>query len=131
MAVTSDHGEELFDHGGVLHGYTLYEEMIRVPLVVWSPGLVEPGEWTAATGTRDLHATLLDLAFRAGRLPPGIDSEGFTLLPQLVGRNRDGEAGDRGHLAAAASVKGGIYSVQSARWKLVWAPRTTDSGLAL
>ena len=36
--LTSDHGEELFEHGGVLHGYTLYEEMLRIPLVLWGPG---------------------------------------------------------------------------------------------
>ena len=34
-AVTSDHGEELFDHNGVLHGYTLYDELLHVPLVMW------------------------------------------------------------------------------------------------
>jgi arylsulfatase A-like enzyme len=29
----SDHGEEFFDHGGFAHGHTLYEELLRVPLV--------------------------------------------------------------------------------------------------
>ncbi len=42
LVVTSDHGEELFDHDGVLHGYTLYDELLHVPLVVWWPEAVRP-----------------------------------------------------------------------------------------
>lgn len=41
----------------------------------------------------------------------------------------DPERGDV-HLAAAASVKGGLFSAQTPRWKLIWAPRTgLDWGL--
>jgi arylsulfatase A-like enzyme len=36
--VTSDHGEELREHGGIGHAKTLYEEVLHVPLVVWVPG---------------------------------------------------------------------------------------------
>ncbi len=116
VVVTSDHGEELFDHGGLLHGYTLYEEMVRIPLVVWSPGLVEVGESSRSSGTLDLHATLAEL------VGAEVASEGRSLLAFLSG----GGAGDVSelHLAAAASVKGGIYSAQTDRLKLVWAPRT-------
>ena len=35
----SDHGEEFYEHGGSLHGRTLYDETIRVPLFVKVPGL--------------------------------------------------------------------------------------------
>jgi arylsulfatase A-like enzyme/uncharacterized membrane protein YbhN (UPF0104 family) len=37
VIVCSDHGEELYDHGGWYHGITLYEEQVRVPLVVRLP----------------------------------------------------------------------------------------------
>ncbi len=33
VMITSDHGEEFGDHGGRTHGYNLYEEQLRVPLV--------------------------------------------------------------------------------------------------
>lgn len=36
---TSDHGEELYDHGGFRHGPTLYEEVVRVPLWVRGRGV--------------------------------------------------------------------------------------------
>lgn len=41
--ITSDHGEEFFEHGGKGHRRTLFEEMIRVPLLVHWPGRVGPG----------------------------------------------------------------------------------------
>lgn len=36
LVVTSDHGEEFGDHGGLLHGRTLHEEILNVPLILWS-----------------------------------------------------------------------------------------------
>ncbi|MBI1848823.1 MAG: sulfatase [Planctomycetes bacterium] len=37
VVVTSDHGEEFFEHGGVGHARTLYEELIHVPLIIVDP----------------------------------------------------------------------------------------------
>jgi arylsulfatase A-like enzyme/HEAT repeat protein len=42
IIVTADHGEEFGDHGGRYHGTTVYEEQVRVPLVVVGKG-VRPG----------------------------------------------------------------------------------------
>ncbi len=39
IVVTSDHGEELLEHGAIQHGKTLYEELLRVPLILRIPGL--------------------------------------------------------------------------------------------
>jgi hypothetical protein len=39
VAVTADHGEEFGEHGGVYHGSTLYEEQVRVPLLIAGPGI--------------------------------------------------------------------------------------------
>src|SRR5262245_2708066 len=39
ILVTSDHGEEFQEHGGVLHGRTQYQELLRVPLLVAGPGV--------------------------------------------------------------------------------------------
>jgi len=38
VVVTSDHGEEFWDHGGLGHTVTLYDELLRVPLIVRFPG---------------------------------------------------------------------------------------------
>jgi hypothetical protein len=70
----------------------------------------------ARTDSLDLHATLLGLcglrAATSGRPLLAISS---------------GETGDYVHLAAASSVKGGIFSALHGRWKTVWAPRTGPS----
>jgi arylsulfatase A-like enzyme len=41
VALTSDHGEELFDHGRLAHGHTLHTELVRVPLIIAGPGVPE------------------------------------------------------------------------------------------
>ncbi len=38
IVFTSDHGEEHYEHRGIDHGHTLYEELLRVPLIVKLPG---------------------------------------------------------------------------------------------
>jgi len=37
IVVTADHGEEFFDHKGLGHGLTLYDEVIHVPLIIIDP----------------------------------------------------------------------------------------------
>ncbi|HYU31047.1 MAG TPA: sulfatase [Thermoanaerobaculia bacterium] len=119
IAMTADHGEELFDHGGVLHGFTVFEELLRIPLVLWAPGRIEAGEVSARTDTLDLHATLLELC---GLKPPGgHPAEGRSLF--AVARDEDQDVEKEVRIAAASSVKGGIYAALSGKWKLVWAPR--------
>ena len=39
VLVTSDHGEEFFEHGHLQHGMTLHEEILRVPLILAGPGV--------------------------------------------------------------------------------------------
>jgi len=39
LVVTSDHGEEFLEHGGLEHGETLFEEQLKVPLIMSGPGV--------------------------------------------------------------------------------------------
>ncbi|HEV8269427.1 MAG TPA: sulfatase, partial [Thermoanaerobaculia bacterium] len=41
---TSDHGEEFLEHGGLYHGSSLYEEQVRIPLILKLPGAAHAGE---------------------------------------------------------------------------------------
>ena len=36
---TSDHGEQFWEYGASLHGHTLYEEEIRIPAILFVPGI--------------------------------------------------------------------------------------------
>jgi arylsulfatase A-like enzyme len=63
VAVTSDHGEYLGEHGLVEHTYLLYSQVLQVPLVLCAPGRLPEGVRVATpVQLQDLHATLLDLA---------------------------------------------------------------------
>ena len=58
IIVLGDHGEEFGEHGGTLHGGTLYEEVTRVPLMMRLPGLA-PRTITTVASTLDVLPTLL------------------------------------------------------------------------
>ena len=55
----SDHGEELFDHGGFEHGHTLYNEVLHVPFIVWGPG-IDARRSTEPVSLADITPTVLD-----------------------------------------------------------------------
>jgi choline-sulfatase len=59
--VTSDHGEELQEHGRMGHGQTLYEEVVRVPLVFHAPGALPGGVRLGTASLLDVLPTVLDL----------------------------------------------------------------------
>jgi arylsulfatase A-like enzyme len=59
VALTSDHGEEFCEHGGLLHADTLYEEVMRIPLLLRGPGL--PPQPGPSRSLLDIAPTLLAL----------------------------------------------------------------------
>jgi arylsulfatase A-like enzyme len=82
IVLTSDHGEQLGERDGRfynVHGDTLYEEMVRVPLIVKLPGQEAAGTRVAVT-TRgiDVMPTILDLADIS---TDGLDIQGTSLRP--------------------------------------------------
>jgi len=81
VVVTSDHGEEFADHGGFKHAYALYEESIRVPLVMSWPRGLPHGRVVAAplVESIDIVPTLLELAHLG--FPAGL--EGTSLAPLI------------------------------------------------
>jgi arylsulfatase A-like enzyme len=74
----SDHGEEFWDHQGFEHGHSLYDELLRVPLVVKAPG-VQPGTVDAPVSLLDVAPTVLDLV----GVPVPEEMEGRSLGPLL------------------------------------------------
>jgi arylsulfatase A-like enzyme len=81
FVLTSDHGEEFFEHGGVLHGQTQYQEVIRVPLLIKGPDVPAGRRVAYPVSLVDVVPTL---AARTGfEAPPGID--GIDLSPLLAG----------------------------------------------
>jgi choline-sulfatase len=61
LVVTSDHGTELFEHGRIDHGFTLYNELLHVPLVVRLPGQQSGKLIADRVSSIDVMPTILDL----------------------------------------------------------------------
>ena len=87
VVVTSDHGEELGEHGGYEHGAgKVYDENVRVPLLVRLPGGGDGGGETGAgrTGMVTTPVTSLDLAPTllawAGASDPSLPGRTLTAL---------------------------------------------------
>ncbi len=80
IVVTSDHGEEFREHGGFLHGRTLYEEVLHVPLIVRGPGIPAGRVVDAMVSLADIMPTMLALA----RVPVPDGLDGHALLPLLA-----------------------------------------------
>ncbi len=62
ILVVADHGEEFMEHGSLEgHQWTLYEEVVRVPLIVYVPGLEGGRVVTTVVSTVGVAPTVLDL----------------------------------------------------------------------
>ena len=84
VVVTADHGEEFFEHGGRGHQRTLFDEVLRVPLIFHWPGRIAAGHRVRDQVTLiDLMPTLLSLV--------GVESpqpmQGRDLSPLLRGES--------------------------------------------
>ena len=63
VVITADHGDEFMEHGGTSHGFSLYDELIRVPLILWGPGIVPAGlRVEHPVQSIDIYPTLCELA---------------------------------------------------------------------
>jgi len=81
IAISADHGEEFMEHGGFTHGNKLYEEVVKVPLIISGPDIA-PSSRKNLGGLVDLAPTLLDLL----ELPPEPLFQGRSILKD--GRER-------------------------------------------
>lgn len=126
IAFTSDHGEEFLEHGRHFHGYTIYGEMVNVPLFFWWPGRIPGGvEIEQTVQGIDVMPTLLEVSL----LPVPEDAQGQSLLPLLaqedataLGWSRRPAFSERAHAPVAFSDQKTVRSYRSVvfdRWKLI------------
>ena len=71
IIVTSDHGEEFMEHGGVLHSRTFFQETLHVPLIMRGPNLPQGQRIKGIASLIDVMPTLL--AMLGISPPPGLD----------------------------------------------------------
>jgi arylsulfatase A-like enzyme len=86
VVLVGDHGEHLGEKHMFDHQFSVYEPVMRVPLVLWYPPAVRAGREPAPVTNMDLFPTLLELA---GVSVPTV-STAVSLLQPAAGRTRVG-----------------------------------------
>ncbi len=117
LIFTTDHGDCLNDHGHS-QKWTMYEQSVHVPAIVWAPGLgIAPREVDALTSSMEFGPTLLELA---GLVPPDW-MQARSLMALVQGRESEGRSHVFAEHARDMILKGTelMTMVRDARWKLV------------
>lgn len=61
FVLTSDHGEELYEHGRIDHGHSLYDELVKVPLIITLPDWVKNITIDSQVRNIDILPTVLEI----------------------------------------------------------------------
>jgi arylsulfatase A-like enzyme len=107
VILTSDHGEEFGEHGGHYHGSSLYEEQVRVPLIIAVPG-VKSRVIAQPVSLLSVVPTVLDLLEMDSPEPP----MEISLVPAMLGSARE-----------IPPVHAEVHTkrmVAAGRYKLIW-----------
>ena len=125
LVITADHGEGLMDHRYMTHSVHIYEEEVRVPLVIRWPRGIEAGQVFREPVTLiDLFPTIVELV--SAEVPAGLP--GLSLAPFLRGRapslpDRPVFLHRRPYPDAVVDgkfhVRGEKFSVRLGRWKYI------------
>ncbi len=119
VVVTSDHGEEFFEHGAVGHARTLYDELLHVPLLLVDPRRPGGLRVREQVETIQIFPTLCEIAdvpgprgLARGPLPPFAEAG----APEAFATTDKGETNDPWFRNQ--------NSIRTPEWKLVYWPAT-------
>jgi arylsulfatase A-like enzyme len=117
----ADHGEELLDHGGWWHGDTLYEEQVRVPLIVRLPGGEAAGRVVEGSlvGLVDIAPTIC--RFAGVEIPSSFQGQ------DLFGERVEPLLAEEDHVGN--SLRSILYRKGKALWKIIKANKGNPRGL--
>ena len=119
VIVSSDHGDEFFEHGGYQHGHSLYDELIRVPLIMRGPeGLAQPARIDQFVQQIDLMPTILDMIGR--EKPP--EAQGRSLLPLIQGAQTGDEPAPVMNFAEGLFLTEEKKALRAEGYKLIISP---------
>ena len=112
VVITGDHGTEFFEHGDKGHRKTLFDEVIRVPLVVRFPPALPAGvRVQAQTRAVDVAPTILALA--------GVRDQRLGSGPSLVELVNTGARHTLPAVSELFSVGRSLRAVRTPRWKVI------------
>ena len=118
IVFTSDHGDNLGDHGLVYKG-TMYDTVLRIPMIVWSPGRYEGGQQIdRVVQQMDIAPVLLELA--GADMPEHLEADSLTPLltgaPEQYGRRYAFAEEGPSSLRVAPDV---LTMIRDQEWKLI------------
>jgi arylsulfatase A-like enzyme len=121
---SSDHGDLCGAHGMIDKHYVMYDDVVRVPLIMRWPGVISPGANCDAfvSHSLDLASTLCDAA---GIASPS-SFRGQSLLPLARGQSTTTR---QDIFTMYFGNQFGLYSqrmVRDRRWKYIWNPTAQD-----
>jgi arylsulfatase A-like enzyme len=120
VVVTADHGEAFFEHGEKGHRNTLYEELVRVPLLIRYPALIAAGRIvTEPVRLMDVAPTVLslvgvDVPERFAYTSPEPRHAAADLSPVVTGTRADAPP-----LTALSQLDDRLVALRSGRRKLI------------
>ncbi len=114
---TSDHGEQFWEHGASLHGHSVFEEDIRIPLILHAPGL-RPGIREVPATAADMVPTIAELAGYSVSPPYDDPRMGISLLPLMQGKERHRYLVR--DIVGMASFKRRYFLYRNWQWKLIY-----------
>ena len=110
IIVTADHGEAFGEHGQFSHRFELYDELLRVPLLMRLPARLPAGQVVIAqVRLLDLVPTILDFLDLGGG-----PFEGASLLSLIDGRDEECRVA-----ISETQPETGLYAIRQAGWKLI------------
>lgn len=115
IIITSEHGEELLDHGSFdrFGKSNLYDEVIRVPLIIKNPNIDFKGERiTNQVQLIDIMPTILDFL----GIPIDRESQGLSLAPLIQKRGVKDDFNQYVYSEAGLQK----WAIRTSQWKLIY-----------
>ena len=100
IVITSDHGDEFLEHDGKGHRRSLFQEVVRVPLVMRLPGKIPARRVDDSVSLIDVAPTILDLV----GAEPIDEAMGRSLLPLMAGDRSAEPVGALSELTSAPRI---------------------------
>lgn len=138
IIITSDHGEELFEHGFIGHASTsanakLYDEIIHIPLIIWWPKKLKHKIADELVQQIDIMPTILDML----GLPIPKELQGNSLLPLMKGKSPDNprsvfcETILGGYQSTKETEEIKLRCIRTKKWKLIYTTNLNSANYEL
>ncbi len=120
IIVTADHGNIYMEHKKFGHGPWLYDEVMRVPLILHLPNLKKPSVIKELVQSIDIFPTILELL----SLPIPHQAQGIS----LVGLMEEKKSALRNEYIYCQGIPEGTLAIRSKKWKFIEKPIEGKTG---